>query len=98
MSPDAAHAMRTAYQFYVPVKGGDEDQAARQGTGKGLSVNGKQKRRMGHDMRDEHVLENMLRDRQRAIILAEKNNVGTYLLDLIEAQSRSEAMDGGRAA
>jgi hypothetical protein len=84
VSPDAAHAMRTAYQFYVPVKGGDEDQAARQGTGKGLSVNGKQKRRMGHDMRDEHVLENMLRDRQRAIILSEKNNVGTYLLDLIE--------------
>lgn len=84
VSPDAAHAMRMAYQFYVPVKGGDEDQAARQGTGKGLSVNGKQKRRMGHDMRDEHVLENMLRDRQRAIILAEKNNVGTYLLDLIE--------------
>jgi len=83
VSPEAAHAMRMAYQFYVPVKGGDEDQAARQGTGKGLSVNGKQKRRMGHDMRDEHVLENMLRDRQRAIILAEKNNVGTYLLDLI---------------
>ena len=84
VSPEAAHAMRQAYQFYVPVKGGDEDQAARQGTGKGLSVNGKQKRRMGHDMRDEHVLENMLRDRQRAIVLAEKNNVGTYLLDLIE--------------
>lgn len=84
VSPEAAHAMRMAYQFYVPVKGGDEDQAARQGTGKGLSVNGKQKRRMGHDMRDEHVLENMLRDRQRAIVLAEKNNVGTYLLDLIE--------------
>jgi DNA repair protein RadC len=82
-SPEAAHAMRLAYQFYVPVKGGDEDQAARQGTGKGLSVNGKQKRRMGHDMRDEHVLENILRDRQRAIVLAEKNNVGTYLLDLI---------------
>lgn len=84
VAPEAAHAMRMAYQFYVPVKGGDEDQAARQGTGKGLSVNGKQKRRMGHDMRDEHVLENMLRDRQRAIVLAEKNNVGTYLLDLIE--------------
>ena len=84
VAPEAAHAMRLAYQFYVPVKGGDEDQAARQGTGKGLSVNGKQKRRMGHDMRDEHVLENMLRDRQRAIVLAEKNNVGTYLLDLIE--------------
>lgn len=84
VAPDAAHAMRLAYQFYVPVKGGDEDQAARQGTGKGLSVNGKQKRRMGHDMRDEHVLENILRDRQRAIVLAEKNNVGTYLLDLIE--------------
>jgi hypothetical protein len=84
VAPDSAHAMRLAYQFYVPVKGGDEDQAARQGTGKGLSVNGKQKRRMGHDMRDEHVLENMLRDRQRAIVLAEKNNVGTYLLDLIE--------------
>jgi DNA repair protein RadC len=84
VAPESAHAMRLAYQFYVPVKGGDEDQAARQGTGKGLSVNGKQKRRMGHDMRDEHVLENMLRDRLRAIVLAEKNNVGTYLLDLIE--------------
>jgi len=84
IAPEAALAMNRAYQHYVPVKGGDEDQAARQGTGKGLSVNGKQKRRMGHDMRDEHVLENMLRDRQRAIILAEKNNVGTYLLDLIQ--------------
>ena len=39
----ACNTNRTAYQFYVPVKGGDEDQAARQGTGKGLSVNGKQK-------------------------------------------------------
>lgn len=84
VSPETAIAMHRAYQHYVPVKGGDEDQAARQGTGKGLSVNGKQKRRMGHDMRDEHVLENLMRDRQRAIILAEKNNVGTYLLDLIQ--------------
>lgn len=84
ISQDAAAAMRATYQFYVPVKGGDEDQAARQGTGKGLSVNGKQKRRMGHDRREENVLENLLRDRERAIILAEKNNVGTYLLDLVQ--------------
>ncbi len=81
---EQANAYRAKYQFYVPVRGGDDAQAARQGTGKGLSVNAKQKRRMGHDRREERVLENLLRERERAILLAEKNNVFGYLAKLVQ--------------
>ncbi len=76
LSKDMVAAWDATYSAYIPVKGSEESQ----GTGKGLSVNGKTKRRMGHGLRDEAILENILRDHERAIQLDEKNNVGKALI------------------
>lgn len=76
LSKDMVAAWDATYSAYIPVKGTEESQ----GTGKGLSVNGKTKRRMGHELRDEAILENILRDHERAISLDEKNNVGKALI------------------
>lgn len=76
LSKDMVAAWDATYSVYVPVKGSEESQ----GTGKGLSVNGKTKRRMGHGLRDEAIIENILRDHERAISLDEKNNVGKSLI------------------
>lgn len=73
ISPEMARAWDQAYKYYVPLKGADEEKAI--GTGKGLSVNGKSKRALGHAARDEAIVENILRDHERAIMLAEKNRV-----------------------
>ncbi len=77
---DMVNAWSAAYQRYVPLKGADE--AVQGGTGKGYDVNRKMKRAMGHDVRDEHIIENIVRDHERAIMLAEKNRVGLHLLAL----------------
>ena len=76
LSPEMAKAWEDTYQVYVPVKGTD-DQA---GTGKGLNVNGKQKLRLGHALRDEAIIENIWRDYERAVSLDEKNLVGKALI------------------
>lgn len=83
LSPEAVTAMNTAYQHYIPLKGGPED-GTQQGTGPGLSVNGRQQRAMGHGLRDENVLENIFRDRERALLLIEKNQVGKALIALLQ--------------
>lgn len=82
INQDTVNAWAGAYKHYVPLKGGEDDAAARTGIGKGLSVNGRQKRAMGHDERagGEHVIGNILRDHERAIVLAEKNRVGQAML------------------
>lgn len=72
-------AMNAAYQYYVPVRGGAEEQAKQQGYGKGLSVKYKPKRRLGHELRNESVIENIFQDYERAIIEVEKNRVGKSL-------------------
>lgn len=77
---DTLSAWDKAYKHYVPLKGGDED--TKTGTGPGQSVNGKQKRRLGHGKREEHVVENIIRDYERSVILAEKNLVGQHLIRL----------------
>lgn len=79
ISQEMVDAWQGAYQHYVPLKGGD-DAGAQQGTGKGLSVNGRQKRALGHGEREEHIVENILRDYERAVMLAEKNTVGHSLI------------------
>lgn len=76
LSQDMVNAWENTYDVYVPVKGTDDAQ----GTGKGLSVNGKTKRRMGHALRDEAILENIWRDHENAISLDEKNNIGKSLI------------------
>jgi adenine/guanine phosphoribosyltransferase-like PRPP-binding protein len=76
LSKEMVAAWESTYSFYVPVKGAQESS----GTGKGLSVNGKTKRRLGHELRDEAIIENILRDHERAISLDEKNLVGQALI------------------
>lgn len=77
LDQDAVKAWEDTYSFYVPVKGAESTQP---GPGKGLSVNGKTKRRLGHGLRDEAILENILRDHERAIAQDEHNQVGKTLL------------------
>ncbi len=76
ISPEMAKSWEDTYDVYVPVKGTEESA----GTGKGLNVNGKQKARLGHELRDEAILENIWRDHERAISLDEKNLVGKALI------------------
>ena len=81
ISQETANAWDGAYKHYVPLKGGDEaDAAKRAGIGKGLSVNGKSKRALGHGEREEAIVENILRDHEKAITLAEKNRVGQAMM------------------
>lgn len=88
LSPEMAKAWDDTYSFYVPVKGTDDDAAAKTGTGKGLNVNGRTKMRLGHELRDEAIIENILRDHERAISLDEKNRVGKALIKFaLEAQN-----------
>lgn len=79
VNTDITHAWEASYKHYVPLKGGDRPQ----GTGKGGSVAGKQHRRLGHGQRDEHIIENIWRDHERAITLEQKNIVGHSLLAFI---------------
>lgn len=84
LTPEMVKPWEEVYQRYVPVKGGANEPAAlRSGTGEGLSVKHKQKRRFGHDARDEMVIENLLRDYEAAIHQIEKNRVGMHLIQLL---------------
>lgn len=76
ISQDMANAWDATYSHYVPLKGVENQQ----GAGKGLSVNGKQKRRMGHGSREEAVIANILRDYERAVTQVERNKVGMTLV------------------
>lgn len=88
ISQEMADAWDAAYKDYVPLKGGDEVKQG--GTGKGLSVDGRQKRALGHGTRDEKIVENILRDHERAIMLAEKNKIGQSLLVLVDELNNPE--------
>jgi hypothetical protein len=80
ITQEQAAAWDAAYKSYVPLKGGDDADAAKTGIGKGLSVNGGNKRALGHKVRDEHIVENIMRDHERAIMLVEKNRVGQSMM------------------
>lgn len=82
LSQEMADAWTATYQHYAPLKGVRGEDAAQQGTGKGLTVKQKNKRALGHGTRDEWIVENILRDHERAILQAEKNRVGQHLLAL----------------
>lgn len=72
---EQADAYNQTFALYVPVKG-EEDAGTPQGTGKGLSVYAKDKRRLGHGARDEKIIENIIKDYENTINLIEKNKVG----------------------
>lgn len=75
---DTVNAWEAAYgDTYVPLKGGPDENAAKIGNGKGLSLKHKQKRALGHETRaeGEWIIENILADHERALMAAEKNRV-----------------------
>ncbi len=69
---EQADAYRATFNLYVPVKGAEETP---QGTGRGLSVYNQNKRRLGHGLRDERIIENIVKDYESTINLIEKNKV-----------------------
>ncbi len=93
VSKDQAAAYRAAYQHYVPLKGGPDD-GKPTGTGKGLSTRHKIKRALGHELREggEWIVENMLADHERAIMLSEKNRVGIHLLNMAVEAGRDDLL------
>ena len=70
LARDQYDAYTNAYDFYVPLKGDGEY---------GPDV----KRAMGHEARDEQVLENVMRDYEQAVVTAEKNLARQSLLQLV---------------
>jgi hypothetical protein len=79
LTPEMVAAWENTYEMYVPVKGND-DAGTKSGTGKGLDVKVRNKQRLGHGLRDEAIIENILRDHEAAISLDEKNRVGKALI------------------
>ena len=76
LNKDITDNWDNTYKHYVPVKGDESIQ----GTGKGLNVKHRDKRRLGHEKRNEAVIENILMDYERAVMEVEKNRVGKYLV------------------
>lgn len=91
ISRDMVDAWEGAYSNYVPLKGGP-DEKAKSGTGKGLHVNGKMRRALGHGQRKggEWIAENILADYERAVMLAEKNRVGHHLVRMALEAGRDD--------
>ena len=81
ITKEMTDAWAGAYKKYVPLMGGGEDPLSR-GAGKGLSTDGKQKRALGHGERDEFIVENIARERERALLIVEHNEVGKHFLAL----------------
>lgn len=76
------------YQDYVPLRGfdvvDDETGTIRPGSGRGFNVRGKESlKALGRASRAGDIIENVVRDYQRAVIRAERNAVGKVFLDLV---------------
>lgn len=93
LSQDQVDAWDNTYKFYIPVKG---DADAKGGTGKGLKVNFKSKRRLGHGKRDEAVIENIFLDHERAIMQVEKNRVAKHLVMMAAEMNMPEIVSIGQ--
>lgn len=87
ITQEQADAWGSQYENYVPLKGwADEvdDAGKKRGTGQGFSISGKESLpAMGRRSRAGQIIENILLDRERALIRAEKNRVGKSLLQLV---------------
>lgn len=79
LSEESRTTMKQAYEHYVPLRGGD----IKQGTGKGMRVSGKMKRRAGHGERQEFILENIIKQREGAVRQANKNEASLSVLKFI---------------
>lgn len=95
LNKDITDAWEAAYKHYIPVKGGPDD-TAQKGTGKGLKVNFKSKRRLGHGRRDEAVIENIFLDQERAIMEVERNRVGKHVVMMAAEIAMPELMTIGQ--
>lgn len=93
LSQEEVDAWESTYEHYIPVKG---DADAKGGTGKGLKVNFKTKRRLGHGKRDEAVIENIFLDHERAIMQVEKNRVAKHLVMMAAEMQMPEIMTVGQ--
>lgn len=67
---DTYGALTNAYNNYIPLKGDGE-------------YGPKVKRAMGHGGRDEHILENIARDYDQAVVVGEKNLARQALLSMV---------------
>lgn len=96
LSQDMADAWSKAYQHYVPLKGGPDTNIV--GAGKGLKAKYKPKRALGHGMREEGewIVENILADHERALMLAEKNRVGQSLIQMAIEAGRDDLITVSR--
>lgn len=97
ITQDMSDAWDTTYQHYVPLKGGPEAGTAT-GAGKGLKARYRGKRALGHAMREEGewIVENILADHERALMLAEKNRVGQSLLKMAIEVGRDDLLTVGK--
>lgn len=91
ITQEMSDAWNKTYEHYVPLKGGPEEGII-QGTGKGLKAKRTLKRAMGHGEREggEWIIENILADYERALMLVEKNRVGRSLIRLILEAGRED--------
>lgn len=70
INQETFEALDTAYEHYVPLKGDGE-------------YGPKIKRAMGHDEREEFILENIARDYDQAVVSGEKNLARQSLLSMV---------------
>lgn len=79
---ETLETLRDTYANYVPLKGDGE-------------YGPKIKRAMGHDAREEHILENIARDYGQAVVVGEKNIARQSLLTLVLQNPDSELWSVG---
>ncbi len=88
MTQDAVDKMRATYQNYVPLKGFEKvDENGNQTNGSGLGHStGKafSKRALGRESKAGQIIENIIRDHERAIVWAEKTEVAKTLGNFVQ--------------
>ena len=85
---DQFDAMEQQYGNYIPLRGfenvDEETGAIRPGIGRGINVRGGETvKALGRKSRAGDLIENVIRDYQRAVVRSEKNNVAKVLLDFV---------------
>gem|GEM_PF-4915743 len=88
ITQDEFDAMTNAYDNYIPLRGfedvEEETGVARPGIGRGVNVRGGETiRALGRSSKAGDLIENALRDYERAISRIEKNDVAKVLLDFV---------------
>ena len=71
IAPERKAAYRETYSLYIPVKGEDDSK----GNVTGQRLRSGQKRRLGHELREEAVVENIMRQYEQYMLIREINNV-----------------------